>query len=60
MDLWNWPNFRSIISVYWPAIIARNTVCDRKTSGVKKTLLKCFFLKTYFTIDSLQKLVHIL
>ncbi|MED4974618.1 transposase [Geobacillus thermoleovorans] len=26
----------------------------------KKSLLKCFFLKTYFSIDSLRKLVHIL
>lgn len=26
----------------------------------KKSLLKCFFLKTYFSIDSLRKLVRIL
>ncbi|MCG3083138.1 MULTISPECIES: transposase [unclassified Anoxybacillus] len=26
----------------------------------KKALLKCFFLKTYFSIDSFRKLVRIL
>jgi len=46
-----------IISVYRLTIVARNTVRDRKTAGVEKIIIE---LKTYFSIDSWRKLVHIL
>jgi hypothetical protein len=40
MDLCNRLNFRSIISVYRLAIVAGNTVCNRKSAGVEKIVIQ--------------------